>query len=67
VTEQFRSQPFNPMRHGVAAFSRGVQASGAWPWDQAAAADGRGTTRTRLWLHNDDRVIAYQASSTSSR
>jgi GNAT superfamily N-acetyltransferase len=61
VTEEFRSQPFDPERHDVREFSCGVESLDVWLRAHAAVATARGTARTWVWVDADGRVVGYYA------
>jgi GNAT superfamily N-acetyltransferase len=61
VTEQFRSQRFDPDRHDTTGFCCGEDSLDQWLHTQAASAARRGTARTWVWLDRDDHVVGYYA------
>lgn len=61
VTEDLRSCRFDPAAHDVEGFSCGEVGLDAWLREHAAVADRRRTSRTWVWVDDQDRVRAYFA------
>lgn len=59
MIELFTSQRFDPQNHDVSTFESGQPALDDWLRNNAETEDGRGHSRTWVWVGESGRVLGY--------
>lgn len=63
MSEPYRSQRLDPVRHDTSAFVSGVAALDSWLCEHAANEDRRGHCRTWVWVDTDGTIVGYYTLS----
>ena len=63
MSEPYRSQRLDPIRHDTRSFTCGVVALDAWLREHAATEDVRGHSRTWVWVNAVGTVVGYYTLS----